>query len=260
MLRVYAVAGGFDADAQAVMDEMDVVGTAPDGARQTVINDLVVALKAAGAWAKMDRLYVLAAHEAAAARIDWKNPGTDSLSETNSPAFVADTGYIGNGTNAQLRGATNLSTLSLYLQDDAHISAFVVADATGTDDVIMGTVAGLAGGGVGMWPRRSSGYVRNRLNAGASWDAPNATDDLGWFLICRTGANALEAYRNGVSLGTDATVSTARPASPLTVLGIGSGSSTHRVGLASIGGSLTDTEAADAYTAVNAYMVAVGAV
>lgn len=258
MLRVYAVAGGFDADAQAVIDEMDVVGTAPDGARQTVINDFVLAMKAAGHWAKSERVYTITAHEDAPSRIDWKNPGSNMLALHNTPVFTVDSGWKGSATGL-LRDATNLSTLTLYQRDDCHACVFVVADAVSIDGPCVGQVSG--GASMQLWPRRSSGYFRSRLNHNAgSFDATNGADDLGLFTAVRTASNAVESYRNGTSLGTGTDASTGVAASPLSVCGVGTSPSDHVVGFVSIGSQLSATEVADLYTAVNAYMTAVGAV
>ena len=67
----------------------------PNAARTTAIDNLVYALKNGGVWAKLDVLYVLAAHHEQAGRINWKNPGTFDLTAGNSPSFTTDTGFTG---------------------------------------------------------------------------------------------------------------------------------------------------------------------
>lgn len=52
----------------------------PSEAWANAIDDLVLALKAAGVWSKTDFLYWIGAHASGAALINWKAPGTLDLS------------------------------------------------------------------------------------------------------------------------------------------------------------------------------------
>src|SRR5262245_39221350 len=73
----------------------------PNAARQTLINDLIYALKQSGAWAKMDFLYVLAAHDNQAARLNWKTAA--NLATVNGTCtFTVDRGYNGDGSTGYL--------------------------------------------------------------------------------------------------------------------------------------------------------------
>ena len=64
--------------------------TPPTTARKDLIDAAVVALKAAGVWAKLDALYAFAAADSQAAMINWKHPGTYNATEVNAPTFTAD--------------------------------------------------------------------------------------------------------------------------------------------------------------------------
>src|SRR5882724_11855738 len=67
----------FDTDALALFDAMV---PAPNAARKTLINTLILALKSAGIWTRLDVLYVTAAHAAQPATRNWKAPtGTFNL-------------------------------------------------------------------------------------------------------------------------------------------------------------------------------------
>src|SRR5262252_6152224 len=59
--------------------------TPPDTTRKGVIDTCVRALKSAGVWTKLDVLYLFAAADSQAARVNWKNPGTYDGTATNSP-------------------------------------------------------------------------------------------------------------------------------------------------------------------------------
>lgn len=70
--------------------------TPPSDARKTLINDLIVALKAAGVWAQLLALYVTAAADAQAAGLNWIS-ATYNLVPLSSPTFTVDRGYTGGG-------------------------------------------------------------------------------------------------------------------------------------------------------------------
>lgn len=100
---VAAVRGGLgqrttnDSDAATLIAAMS---PAPDGARQTLINTTVVALKAAGIWALMDECWFMAAHASQSSLLGWKR--YKDLSAVNSPTFTTNRGYKSNGTSSYL--------------------------------------------------------------------------------------------------------------------------------------------------------------
>jgi hypothetical protein len=261
-----AVAIGISPEAAAVIAAMSPT---PNSTRQGVIDDLVAALldgavSNSNIWAKMDCLWVLAAANDGSAggtngRINWIEPGTDNLSIVGTPVWTEDRGYKGAGATANyLSATTNFSSLSNYLQDSAHAAIFVVADASASDTNSFAAANGT--GAISLWPRKSSGYFRSRINQGSNFDATAGADDLGLFTATRRNATDLESYRNATSLATASIASIARPISPPIVCGSGSVGSDALIGFACLGSQLSDDEVTDLYNAVNAYMVAVGAV
>jgi hypothetical protein len=72
--------------------------TSPTTARKNLIDACVVSLKSAGVWTKLDALYLYAAADSQAAKINWKAPGTFTCTEVNAPAFTADQGFTGAST------------------------------------------------------------------------------------------------------------------------------------------------------------------
>lgn len=65
--------------------------TPPDTARKTLINNLIVALKAAGVWAKLGAPYLRAAADSQAARQNWLANQFNST-PVASPTFASDRG------------------------------------------------------------------------------------------------------------------------------------------------------------------------
>ena len=93
---------GLDADYQAVLDYATTQGyTLPSTSQQTLQNQLVVDLKAAGVWSKLDTFAVFATDgDSDFALIDWIN--LSQYTAVNSPTFTTNEGFTGNGTSSYL--------------------------------------------------------------------------------------------------------------------------------------------------------------
>ena len=94
--------GGFDADYQAVLNYATTQGyTLPSAGQQIIQNQLVLDLKTAGAWSKLDTFGVFATDgDADFALIDWKR--LSDYTAVNSPTFTANEGFTGNGTSSYI--------------------------------------------------------------------------------------------------------------------------------------------------------------
>lgn len=247
----------YEEESEALFTQMGVDGTEPDDTRKGHINTLIAALKTAGVWDKCDRIYMLAAHEEAAAKIDWKNPGTDSLTPRNAPTFTADTGYTTTGTGSKdVVGATNFDAFTQYTQNSAHVSLWVLTYGSTTDNGAVGMPGAAT---MLICPRNGSDLVRWRCNAASTSTAANA-DGTGFFITNRAAAATHTAWRNGAQIGTAAVASGAVSASPLVIgQAAGSFSGQNVNAFVSIGADIS-AEAEDFYDALLAYMQAVGAV
>src|SRR5690606_39788847 len=94
-----------------------------------------------GAWGALDGLYVLAAHDAQAARINWKDPANVATT-INAPTFTADRGYQGDGSSSSLD--TNFNPVSAsqnYQQDACHLGVWPLTDRRGSNDLDLGSSA-----------------------------------------------------------------------------------------------------------------------
>jgi hypothetical protein len=121
----------YDADYQAILNKAISEGfTLPNDAEKLKQNQLVIDLKASGAWAKADHILVLATNSNQSfARIDWRNP-TRLATLVNAPTFVPKKGFQGGGT-AYINTNYNPFTGVKYTQNNA--SRFVFMDtASGT--------------------------------------------------------------------------------------------------------------------------------
>ena len=113
---------GFDPDYKAVLDYANARGYAlPSSYQLTLQNRLVLDLKDAGVWSKLDLFYVFATDgDSDFASINWKDPNNFECTEVNSPTFTTNEGFASNGTSSYLNTNFNLSTDGTnYSQNDA---------------------------------------------------------------------------------------------------------------------------------------------
>jgi hypothetical protein len=89
-----------DADYQAVLDYATTQGyTLPSGSQQVKQNKLLVDLKNAGIWSKLDTLAIFATDgNSDFALIDWKR--LSQYTAINSPTFSSNGGFTGNATSS----------------------------------------------------------------------------------------------------------------------------------------------------------------
>lgn len=122
----------YDTDYQAILDKAISEGfTLPNDDEKLKQNQLVIDLKAAGAWAKADHILVLATNSNQSfARIDWRNP-THLATLVNAPTFVTKKGFQGGGTSYIDTNFNPFTEGVKYTQNNA--SRFIYMDtASGT--------------------------------------------------------------------------------------------------------------------------------
>jgi hypothetical protein len=128
----------FDTDYQAILSNGTTRGvTLPSDAEQLIQNQLILNLKSADIWSKLDAFYVFANNitdsTGGFARINWKNPSANYCTAApNLPTITAKSGFVG-GT-----GGSNLG-LSLNLAANAG-SNFLTSSAS--YGVFIGTMGG----------------------------------------------------------------------------------------------------------------------
>ncbi len=120
--------GKFDADSTAILNYAASLGyTLPSLGQQVKQNKLIVDLKLAGIWTKLDTLRVYATDGSSSfALIDWKRLAL--CTAVNSPTFTTNQGYQGNGTSSYIDTNFNPNTAvgaNNYKKDNACIGAWV---------------------------------------------------------------------------------------------------------------------------------------
>ena len=226
-------------------------GGSVSGGRKTVVNNLIIGLKADGIWTKLDRLWLYAAENSQSALIDIVNLGVTSLQST--PTFTTDRGYTGDGSSKWLITDFNAATASSpkFQQNDAHWGHW-----NNTND---SSGQGLNGNsntvGASFQIYLTALYLRCNDNAGAI----AATNPTGLWVASRQSSSTFGAYRNGSLSETVTATSAAVNNALFLVLDLGAaGGSPTQVSAYSLGGGLTSTEVGNYYTRIRTYMTAVG--
>lgn len=240
-----------DSSTTALVARMTVDPGCP---RKIVINDLIVSLKTAGIWSKLDALYLFAAADSQAAKLNWI--GT-SYTAITSLSFTTDRGFTGDAINSissafnPNTGSTNYSLNSAHFGGWSRTSSADTAYALFVNQAVYQNIRGS--------PRGSSGAFRYQINSATISQIANASG-AGHFLMVRPNSTQQVGYMNGTAVQAAQTAnSTALSNYPLTFLANSADGSTSQISAGHFGSALTATEAADFHTALQTYMTAVGA-
>lgn len=254
--------GGYSFTNTEASDIVAAMVSAPDDTRKALIDTLVGALKTAGVWAKLDALYVFAAHTSQAGLLNWIAPSGTAATATNSPVFTTDRGFAGNGTSSYIdTGFIPSSATQLTLNS---MSASVWSLTSGqTSPSGFGVIDG-SSRGITLVCRNTSNQLGIRTNNNTVNYFNGVTNGVGCFTAMRTGVSTVNGYRNGVSLGSGSPATTGLPNQSVYVGAINSngvaGSFVNRqFAMTAFGAGRTGTEETDFYNAVQAYMTALGA-
>lgn len=243
----------FDADAQAFFDRVTTAGGSLSSTEQTAVNTLVLDLKWYSIWTKMKAIYPMVGASAAACA---QNLKSSSFTGTfNGGITYGIAGVNGNGTtgyyNTGLKPSTSLSLNS------THISFYCNEAPTIGNTNLMGTRTN-----INSYLLITPSFP---LQSGTFYTSNNSIEvyrggiigtNLGFFINTRTNSTTSNLFRNTTkySYGDN---SIALDTGDIYLLGSNDGGNSYRHNgrccFASIGDGLTDTEASDFYTVVQAF-------
>jgi len=184
----------FDASYKAILDRATALGYAlPSVDQQAKQNSFLVSLKTIGVWNKLDVLYVFAQNGGADfGTLNWKNPNANQSTLINSPTFVSNQGFTGNGTSNWIDTNYNPSTQGVnYTLNNASRYFFPHAFGTGRFD---GNTIGNNSIFLGV-----SGS--QRINSGSNLAAPVITfnSTINPKSIHRTSSTAVTVYNGTIA-------------------------------------------------------------
>jgi hypothetical protein len=256
---VKSAAAGIDPDAQAF-----ITATGISGSNATAINTLVVDLKAAGVYSKLQAAYPFIGGTAAAHKYNLINP-----QDTNA-AFRLDfvngatqdsNGVTFNGTNQRANTFFAPST-NFASGDSAHLSVY--NRTSGKIDGFFLATRGTSGAfttAIQFDPTRANFSAINvQEQANGTY-----TSLQGFILANRSGGSASQFYFNTTEIANSSTASSL-PTSNTLLLGARNSNTGAQAGtftayncaFATIGTSLTSGEVTDLYNAIQAYQTTLG--
>ncbi|HVV94701.1 MAG TPA: DUF2793 domain-containing protein [Hyphomicrobiales bacterium] len=246
-------------ETQAAIDAMTVT---PSRKRQRLYDELVGELLYAGILAKLDALYTLAAHDAQAALVNLADRAFD-LAAVNTPAFTTDRGYAG-AAGAYLETGFTPGASGQYAQNSAALGVFVVSSPTPTtgdsnaypllctNSANQGFIRPLIGGNTQL--------AYSVASAATVFKTLGSPTRLGFSAASRLSGTQASGYRDGDSLGLDASSSAALSSGTFRILGNGASAFTpDTVGAVFFGAGLTDAEMATLYATLHDFLAAIGA-
>ena len=239
----------FDADAVAFFNRVTTAGGSLSATEKAAVNQLVLDLKANSLWTPMKAIYPMVGASAAACA---QNLKSSSFTGTFTSGWTfASTGVTPNGTSAFMD--TNfLESTNLTLNSE-HISVYLRTNVSALS-VDIGT-EGVAGQS-NIFPNfGGSYYPRVQANNGGIGVSYNTA---AFFLANRVISTEIQGWRNTTkNTLTNASSGLSNTSICLSVLpqvgGTKSFFSTRQNAFASIGDGLTDTQASNFYTAVQAF-------
>lgn len=229
--------------------------TPASDARRGLIDACIGALKADGIWAKLDALYMLAAHDAQAAHCNWVQDAFN-LAPVNGPAFETDLGYSGvPATQAYLdTGFNDLTGSALWSQDSFCAGAYVnlAPSATSSFVGVVGSISTRLGA--------TATHITTRIHSGTSFNPALANATPAHVVITRDSATTSRVVRNGIQVGSTSSAASITPSdSNVTLFRSVSSYNGDRMACAHLGGALSVAEAESLYAAVLSYLTALGA-
>ena len=250
-----------DPDAQAFINAATIV----DQAESTAVNNLCIGLKADSIWTKMKAVYPMVGSSASSQKFNLINPLDTNAAfrlTFNGGWTHSFNGALPNGTNAY--ADTFLTPTTNLTNNNTHLSIYSRTDTNGT---YFDIGSGQATGQYFDLALRLTGsiYTDQYNNSTGRITTANSTS-TGHYISTRTASNIFKLFKNNAQLGTTQTGASTGFTSLTSSIYIGASHegantlyySNRQYSFASIGTGLTDTEAANFYTAVQNFQTTLG--
>lgn len=244
----------YDPDALAFIQASSI----PETTQKLAINQLVLDLKAYGLWSKMKAIYPMVGGSAFYHKWNLKDPrDLDAAFRLtfNGGWTHSSTGATPNGTNGYadtfLKPATSLTISS------AHFSKY-----NRNNDLVGNKVDGTLDNATLKYMQQNYTSANGLIGEVGAVASYTAIDTRGLFTLTRTATNAQKVFRNSTQIASNTTTITGIPNTNIYIGARNDGTAafynSYECAFASLGDGLTDTEAANLYTSVQAYNTTLG--
>lgn len=252
ILAKSASGSAFDPDAQAFITAASITNPT----QQSAINTLVTNLKGYNIWTKFKAIYPIVGGVASSHSVNLKTPGTYNLT------FASGWTHSNTGmTPANTYANTFFNPSANATLNSHHLSYYSRTQSNGTE-VEFGSIDSGTGNG-SLIEIRTSGVTYLRVNNGAGTISFSDSDSRAFYIANRTASNVINGWRNSTKAVNSTLASSVLGIRPYYLgafnnVGNPAFYTTKQCAFASIGDGLTDAEAANFYTAVQAYQTTLG--
>jgi hypothetical protein len=244
--------GGFDPDAQAFFDRVTTAGGTLSTTEKNATNQLVLDMKSAGIWSSMKAVYPMVGASAAACT---QNLKSSSFTGTFTSGWTfASTGVTPNGTSAYM--STGLNPSTALTNNNLHFSYYSRTNVNEARQDFNASNALVATSEIFLT------MFSNVLYFTANMFVPNTAsisvaNTLGFVIGNTTANNVRNIWKGGTKLATNTSTNTTALPNITAILSARANPiqefSSKQQAFASIGDGLTDTQASNFYTAVQAF-------
>jgi hypothetical protein len=233
----------YDADAQAFFDRVTTAGGTLSLTEMNATNQLVLDLKANSLWTPMKAVYPMVGASAAACAQNLKSA---SFTGTFTSGWTfSSSGAKGNGTSATMD--TGLNTNTQLNANSAHVSYYSNDNYSVTNPLLSNNT-------LDCFIQQQSNLYYTMLARNGFTQSGNSTIKA-FYLTTRQSSTVLKSTLNGSVLGTDTIASTSFSSINIFLNRYQATYTDSRCAFCSIGDGLTDTQASNFYTAVQAFQV-----
>jgi hypothetical protein len=243
---------GFDPDAQAFFDRVTAAGGTLSVTEKTAVDTLVKQMKLDGIWSLMKAIYPMVGASAAACA---QNLKSSSFTGTFTSGWTfASTGATPNGSSAFMN--TNVNMLNDLSQNNSHISVYSRTDIANTGSMI-GVYNGSFSNSVMLYPNLFGSAYINMFSSGGSNQIGSQTNSLGFRAVTRVNSSEINFFN--LIAKTTLTITSITGTNNVLYIGANNSSGsaanhdTRQNAFTTIGDGLTDTQASNLYTAVQAF-------
>jgi hypothetical protein len=254
IINPYVFGAAFDPDAQAFITAAGIT----DNTQKIAINTLVLDMKGFGIWTKMKAIYPFVGGTASTHKWNLKDPrDLDAAFRLvfNGGWTHSANGALPNGTNGYADTKCNMST-NYSVNTSVHISYYSRTSGPFTSQdmsVYNGTTFTALAIQRGTAPNQTFFAANETVN----YITPTDTNGAAFYISNRTALNVNNGWRNSTKVATGTNTAGTRPSLNMFLANMNVNGSPdaglygqRQCAFASIGDGLTDTEAANFYTAV----------
>jgi hypothetical protein len=243
-----SIQSGVDADYLAFYNRVIAAGGSLTSTEQSATNQLVLSLKANGIWTPMKAIYPMVGASAAACAQNLKSSSFTG-SFTSGWTF-ASTGAKPNGTGAYMN--TGLVPSTNLSQNSTSISYYSRTNYTATTEFEMGVDSGQS---IIYMAIYAGGFSYGNINGFGDVSATSSSNTQAFYQVIRNNATQYNWFRNGTKSVANMN-SSSNLATGAIYIGASNGAGLYtrkECAFSSISNGLTDTEASNFYTAVQAF-------